>query len=870
MQQLHPLATCCATLLHMVAFWLVSIGAATARDLSLPMADSVQLSSTDLVMAGLAIALMIAAVGIFFYARKLTQLSAGRRADLKRLAVMQSELEMVQSVLNADSDAVFLWAGAAPVQFFGGSTIMETGAGAPHRVADSADLFQKFCETLQTDSAQKLIAAVDKLREDGQRFTVPVVNRDMRTLACVGKFTGQGAALRVSDVTESFEEVSTLRKEVDEIRAQRDWAAAILDIAPVPIWRRDANGKLVWVNNHYVEAVEADHAAAVVESGEELVEAADVAAAEKQGNRLTVPTVLNGQRRMLEIVERPLSEGSCGFAVDVTELAESRKEADRQLTAQRATLNVINSPLAIFGNDKHLVFCNRAFAEFWGLSEEWLANNPHHGELLEEMREKRCLPEQADFPAWKKQQLEIYETLIKSQEELWHLPDERTLMVVSQTRPRGGIIVIYEDLTTILALERSYKALSRVQRESLNNLREGVAVFGVDARLGLFNPAFLKIWNLREDQLSDEPHIELVSGLCGPHCSEQNIWELLKNRVTGSDEDRSRFEIQTECANGIGLDCSVVPLPDGGTMLTFTDISDTVRIERALRERNDALETADRLKSEFITHISYQLRTPLNTIVGFGEILEHEFFGTLNERQHEYSQGLLEASHHLMELINDVIDLATIEAGHMSLSLSQTNIFTLLSSVRDLSRQRAQEADMTLRLDCPEEIGEIYADPRRIKQVMFNLLSNAFKFSQPGDEVVIGANRYHRAEDGQEICQLWVADKGIGIKPEYQQAMFRSFESRPRKGKAQGFGIGLSLVRSLVELHGGRIDVESKADQGATVICNLPVRQAEDMAQKDGENSDPAEIVHQLPPPVDVTADAPVEVAADVTADTNA
>lgn len=843
---------------HMAAFWLFGIGVATARDLSLslPMAETVQLSPTDLVMTGLAVALAIAVGGIFLSARKSRQLAAGRQADLKRLAVMQSELETVQSVLNADPDAVFLWAGAAPVQLFGGSAIIEAGDNARHRAADSPDLFQKFCKTLQGDSADKLIAAVDKLRADGQRFTVPVVSRDMRTLACVGKFTGQGAALWVSDVTEAFEEVSALRRTVDEIRAQRDWAVAILDIAPVPIWRRDAQGKLVWVNNHYVEAVEAKDAATVVNSGEELVEAADVAAAEKQGNRLTVPAVLNGQRRTLEIVERPLSEGSCGFAVDVTELAESRKEADRQLTAQRATLNVINAPLAIFGNDKHLVFCNRAFAEFWGLSEEWLAGNPHHGELLEEMREKRRLPEQADFPAWKKQQLEIYETLIESQEELWHLPDERTLMVISQTRPRGGIIVIYEDLTTILALERSYKALSRVQRESLNNLREGVAVFGVDGRLGLFNPAFLQIWNLREDQLADEPHIDLVSGLCGPHCAEQNIWELLKNRVTGSDEDRSRFEIQTECANGIGLDCSVVPLPDGGTMLTFTDISDTVRIERALRERNDALETADRLKSEFITHISYQLRTPLNTIVGFGEILEHEFFGTLNERQHEYSQGLLEASHHLMELINDVIDLATIEAGHMSLSLSQTNIFALLGSVRDLSRQRAQEADMTLRLDCPEEIGDIHADPRRIKQVMFNLLSNAFKFSQPGDEVIIGANRYHRAEDGQEICQLWVADKGIGIKPEYQQAMFRSFESQPRKGKAQGFGIGLSLVRSLVELHGGWIDVESETDQGATVICNLPVRPAEDIAQKDGVMSDPVEMARQLLPSADVTVDA--------------
>lgn len=834
--------------------------------LPLPMADAVRLGPAELLIAGLALAAALAVGGAFLYARRLKQMATARQADLRRLAVTLSELETMQSVLNADSDAVFLWNANAPVQFFGTGAILEASDLLPDPDAGGADFFEKFCATLQPDSAEKLRAAVGNLRTEGQRFTVPVSSRDQRTLACAGKFTGKGAALWVSDVSEMFEEISSLRQSVDQIRIQKDRLAEILDIAPVPIWRRDGNGKLVWVNNHYVEAVEAKDAQTVVESGEELVEAADVAAAEKRGNRLTVPAVLNGQRRILEIVERPISQGSCGFAVDVTELAESRKEADRQLVAQRATLNVVTSPLAIFGNDKHLVFCNRAFAEFWGLPEEWLAGNPHHGELLEKMREKRRLPEQADFPAWKKQQLEVYETLIESQEELWHLPDERTLMVVSQTRPRGGIIVIYEDLTTILALERSYKALSRVQRESLNNLREGVAVFGVDGRLGLFNPAFLKIWSLHEDQLTDEPHIDLVSELCSPHCIEQNIWELLKNRVTGSDEDRSRFEIQTECANGMGLDCSVVPLPDGGTMLTFTDISDSVRIERALRERNDALETADRLKSEFITHISYQLRTPLNTIVGFGEILEHEFFGTLNERQHEYSQGLLEASHHLMELINDVIDLATIEAGHMSLSQSQTNIFALLSSVRDLSRQRAQEADMTLRLDCPEEVGEIYADPRRIKQVMFNLLSNAFKFSQPGDEVVIGANRYHQAEDGREICQLWVADKGIGIKPDYQQAMFSSFESRPRKGKAQGFGIGLSLVRSLVELHGGWIDVESEADEGATVICNLPVRQAEDVAQADGAvESNSVQMARNLL----LQADKTIEATADRRADSS-
>lgn len=401
------------------------------------------------------------------------------------------------------------------------------------------------------------------------------------------------------------------------------------------------------------------------------------------------------------------------------------------------------------------------------------------------------------------------------------MPNERTLRVVTQARPQGGLFVLYEDLTELLTLERSLNEFSRVQRETLNRLQEGVAVFGPDGTLHLFNPSLLRIWHLKESDLDNRPHIEDLQKFYQVLVPDLEGWNEVRTRITGDPGNREIHLIRLRRKDGSVVDCRTAPLPDGGIMLTYTDVSDTVQMELALRERNDALETADRLKSEFITHISYQFRTPLNSIIGFAEILEHEFFGSLNERQHEYTQGLLEASQHLLTLVNDVIDLATIEAGHLSLVRGETEVRDLLATVRDLSRQRARESDMTLILECPPDIGTIHADARRIKQVMFNLLSNAFRFSAAGDQVTIGADR-STGEDGRDICQLWVQDKGVGIDRAYQQNIFNTFEARSLKGKEQGAGIGLSLVRRLVELHDGWVEVESEVNQGAKVICNLP------------------------------------------------
>src|SRR5258707_14260120 len=277
--------------------------------------------------------------------------------------------------------------------------------------------------------------------------------------------------------------------------------------------------------------------------------------------------------------------------------------------------------------------------------------------------------------------------------------------------------------------------------------------------------------------------------------------------------------------DGSVLQRATVLLPDGNVLLTYLDVTDTARVERILRERNEALETAGRLKSEFIANVSYELRTPLNAIIGFAEILANQYFGPLSERQLEYSRGILDSSHRLMSLINDILDLATIEAGYMALETAPIDVRAMLQAVITLTRERARNRDLALTLRCPREIGTIEADERRLKQALFNLISNAIKFTPAGGSIRLEARR----SSGELI--LAVTDTGVGIRPADQERVFEKFERGDPHARESGAGLGLSLVKSLIELHGGSVSIESKPTAGATILGDLPAAQP----RSDGE-----------------------------------
>jgi signal transduction histidine kinase len=285
------------------------------------------------------------------------------------------------------------------------------------------------------------------------------------------------------------------------------------------------------------------------------------------------------------------------------------------------------------------------------------------------LRERRRLPEQADFPVYKAGILELYTSLLQPQEEQIYLPDGRTLRVVVAPHPFGGLMFIYEDVSDRLELERSRNTLAAVQRATLNHLFEGVAVYGGDGRLKLYNSGFARIWQLDDEFLVGEPHVSEVAeasrGLLWAATDEagaEESWAQVKERIVHRVFDREPRSERLELPGAVVVQYAAMPLPDGAMLHTYLDITDSSRIERALRERAEALEEADRLKTEFIATVSYELRTPLNTIIGFNEILANEYYGALNDRQRDYIHGTLYSSETLLALINDILDRAIPES----------------------------------------------------------------------------------------------------------------------------------------------------------------------------------------------------------------
>ncbi|CCD90901.1 putative sensor histidine kinase [Bradyrhizobium sp. ORS 375] len=743
-----------------------------------------------------------------------TRLAASRKEARLRadVAELQLQADRYRALLFAEPQILIAWPAGGHRPQISGDTSMLVPQDQPQRIL-------AFGTWLPPEPALQLDHAVEALREAGEGFMLNLTTSHGHAIEAMGRAIGGQAIVRIRELSGLRRELAETQLRFKALGDETESLRALASALPWPIWARQANGALSYANAAYARAADARDVPDAISRNLELLDSADRTDLQRAlgaGGHFEgrLPIVTGGERRMHDVRAFTLGGGSAGVAIDASEAAALSDALVRMHEAHRRTLDQLSSGVAVFDGQRRLAFYNDSYRRLWDLDTAFLDSQPDDSSVLDRLRASRKLPEQADFRAWKAKLHEAYRA-VEAAKDTWFLPDGRALSVVTTPNPEGGVTYLFDDVTESFALARRYDGLIRVQRETLDSLAEGVAVFGSNGRVELFNPAFAKMWRLSPDSLREHPHIDTVESWCRSIYDDSVAWRTIREAIT-SIENRLDVALKLERKDGSVLDCISRPLPDGATMLTFQDITDTENVERALRESNEALEAAGQMKIDFVHHVSYELRAPLTTIIGFAHFLSDPSTGPLTPKQAEYLDYVTKSTNALLALTNNILDLATIDAGAMKLELGPVDAAKAIEAAAEGVQDRLATDRIRLEVKVAADVGSFVGDERRVVQVLYNLLANAVGFSPQDSTVVVSARRTDHS------VAFSVTDSGPGIPADIKDQMFDWFVSRSQGSRHRGAGLGLSLVRSFVELHGGKVRMDSVVGKGTTVTCDFP------------------------------------------------
>src|SRR5690606_36712653 len=475
---------------------------------------------------------------------------------------------------------------------------------------------------------------------------------------------------------------------------------------------------------------------------------------------------------------------------------------------------------------RELTQFNAAYANLWRLDRKFLTPGLDERAILDKLRTEGMLPNQVDYHNWRARHLESYERKTPFEADPWHLRGGRQIKVISAPAgPNGGVIYVFEDLTERLELESTNKAFTNVLRETIMALNEAVAVFGTNGRLTLSNPQLSKLWKLPMNELGANPHIDQLADASGHAIPEDGatIWRDLKRTIIDLNPTRTDRTGRINRSDGRLIDYAITRLPDGQTMMTFLDVTESASYSKVLKERNDALMAADTLKDAFVENVSYELRSPLTNIIGFADLLANSEGGgdggSLTPKQREYLDYIRASSVTLGVLIDNILDLASVDAGIAELKPERQDVSALVEKARaglTASFPEVSGEAPNLVVDIEPGLPEFIADGTRMVQVLYNLLSNAARFSPPGGEIRLSVS--HRADRMLFVIE----DEGPGLSAELKSAILTRLDTPQQGGRQRGAGLGLSIVRTFVNLHGGTISAEKREPKGSRIIVNLP------------------------------------------------
>jgi signal transduction histidine kinase len=777
-------------------------------------------SVTALTLAGALLAvLLIGAIGILFLglkARRDAMEARGQNAVFEALLAGAPALAMI---VRADGriempGRLADWLGLSPPpRYFDDIAGEVTGLAKDDLAALSADVTATQKSGRAFSRAVRVQGSARALMIKGQRAP-----RDVQAPGAV--------VLWWFDASESEAEIAKLKAAVAEAHHAFDVLSGLIEATPLPMWYRGDDMRLAMVNSRYVDAVDAED---VIRRGLELVEGSGIvgplasAMLARDSGTLqmqAMPATIKGERRMLRVFDVPMPTGGvAGFAVDIEDLEQARAWIKRFGDAQRAMLDRLSAGVVQFAPDRALTFCNQPFRRLFAMKSEWLADRPEFDRVLERMRETNRLPEVRDFPGWKAERRDWFLAAGGAIEENWHLPGGVHLRVVAQPLPDGGLLLIFEDRTEQVQLASARDTLLRVRTATLENLAEAIGVFAADGRLQLWNNKFRTVWGLDEEFLAGHPRVDALVAAVSSRLVKPVRASLISDLVRAATVERQGRGGSAAFADGRHFDLAAVPLPDGNGLFTMLDVSDSRRIEHALRDRNEALVAADQVKTAFVANMSYELRTPLTSISGFAEMLSEGYAGKLSTDGDGYVTAILDSVERLGILVDEVLDLTQHDGRTPVLEKLDVDLETVARAAADGLASAARRKKIDFAIDIQPSVGTVRGDAKRLRQVVEHLLRHAISGAAQGGRVLL------HGDGTAASARIVVSDDGAGMSAAAVASAFDRFaEPGITRDGERALGLGLPLAKQFVEAHGGTIALVSEPGEGTFVTVDLPRR----------------------------------------------
>lgn len=594
--------------------------------------------------------------------------------------------------------------------------------------------------------ADATLHAISRLERNGDPIHLMTQDVENRPLEVMGRPEGGQLRIVLRDASYADRQLRDAQAALDARDAALsalDWkqqtVAALLDEAPLILWNRDPAGSVNWLGGE-------------VDLGEGRVTAAE--AVELLTSRQAIEGQISGKidRTRLELGEdTPVAlhaveidgphDTRCGFAVDASLTASAERTLTRFIQTMTETFAHLTVGLAIFDRNHRLILFNPALSEMWQIDATWLARRPDLREILDRLRSARRIPELTDYKAWREKLLGLFENPdAVDYEESWDLANGARIRVMARPHPHGALAFVFDDVTEQMKLENRFRHMDDLLRTALDRLDEGLAVFGANGLLQFVNAAFHEIWDTYPENVAKGVHAREIFELCSRLTVETDVWERGTTFATG-ELSREVWTARLTLGSGRVLRARFAPLPGGSTLAAFADVSDSERAALALVERNEALEAAEGMRRVVLDQISHRLRTPLNTVFGFGQLLTDHRFGALTPHQQTYAAGIIEAAGHLLETVKDVTELASMELDKPVFEADGIAIDHAIEITRELLENRAAEAQVSLSIELPDPVGKLERNGTRVRQIMFNMAADAIHRCSGGGKVRIGSRR---------------------------------------------------------------------------------------------------------------------------------